>query len=297
MEPTQVSELRAAELDDRTGSCGVPGCGDSACPVPYGLCHCGCGAQTTIARQTRSERGAVKGFPALFVAHHTGRATLRERRRDEAVALYETHTYDEIAAITGSNRKTVARDLAARGVQPRIPAPRRKYDAPTERQCAREGCTNLFTPHRALDVANGFGLYCTPDCYHLASRRHPPPTERPCPTCKKPFTPKFPSWDQRSKFCTRRCRARYTWRSGRIFGGARDEIVERCFGSAARRKWKLIWAPNPGRPRNDARPDYAEAILRIRKARIQDPETSERDLVRKTGESRRMVRTALGKPI
>jgi hypothetical protein len=41
--------------------------------VPYGTCHCGCGRETRIAPQTRTELGWVRGEPQPYVAHHHNR--------------------------------------------------------------------------------------------------------------------------------------------------------------------------------------------------------------------------------
>lgn len=51
-----------------------------------------------------------------------------------------------------------------------------------------------------------------------------------------------------------------------------------------------------GRGRNDARPDYEEALQRIRDE-YERTHATERDLMRATRESRRMVRTALGRSV
>ncbi len=37
---------------------------------PSGLCKCGCGQKTAIARQTRSELGHVKGQPVSYISGH-----------------------------------------------------------------------------------------------------------------------------------------------------------------------------------------------------------------------------------
>lgn len=39
--------------------------------VPYGYCHCGCGQKTSIAPQTKTSAGWVKGEPLKFVKSHT----------------------------------------------------------------------------------------------------------------------------------------------------------------------------------------------------------------------------------
>ena len=38
--------------------------------IPYGCCHCGCGAQTPIARKTSLKFGTVRGEPKRFIQGH-----------------------------------------------------------------------------------------------------------------------------------------------------------------------------------------------------------------------------------
>jgi hypothetical protein len=44
-------------------------------PNPSGLCMCGCGAATTIAKWTQSSKGTVGGFPRQYVPGHNNRKT------------------------------------------------------------------------------------------------------------------------------------------------------------------------------------------------------------------------------
>jgi hypothetical protein len=41
--------------------------------IPLGKCQCGCGRATTLARQTRPDRGLVKGRPHRFIMGHNRR--------------------------------------------------------------------------------------------------------------------------------------------------------------------------------------------------------------------------------
>lgn len=41
--------------------------------IPKGLCQCGCGQQTSIARQTRNDRGDIEGEPVKFALGHSPR--------------------------------------------------------------------------------------------------------------------------------------------------------------------------------------------------------------------------------
>jgi hypothetical protein len=43
------------------------------CPIPYGLCHCGCGGQTTISGQSDTASGYAAGQPKRFIRGHSGR--------------------------------------------------------------------------------------------------------------------------------------------------------------------------------------------------------------------------------
>ena len=45
-------------------------CGDPACTIPYGKCHCGCGNNTSLAKQGDSKRNLRVGKPVLFIARH-----------------------------------------------------------------------------------------------------------------------------------------------------------------------------------------------------------------------------------
>lgn len=56
-------------------------CRQSDCTIPYGLCHCGCGQKTNIARQGRSDRGEISGYPQRYLPYHghTGKARVHPR--------------------------------------------------------------------------------------------------------------------------------------------------------------------------------------------------------------------------
>ena len=48
-------------------------CGDIACHVPCGLCHCGCGEQTAIAEWDNEKHGYVAGMPRKYLNGHNKR--------------------------------------------------------------------------------------------------------------------------------------------------------------------------------------------------------------------------------
>lgn len=50
-------------------------------PNPTGLCLCGCGGRTPLAKETRADRGLVRGQPSRFVARHGGSAFRSDRPR------------------------------------------------------------------------------------------------------------------------------------------------------------------------------------------------------------------------
>lgn len=62
------------------GACNTPGHGTPTLEVgmqtqdiPVGLCQCGCGAQTTIAKCSDAARGHIKGRPVRFIRGHANR--------------------------------------------------------------------------------------------------------------------------------------------------------------------------------------------------------------------------------
>lgn len=66
---------------------------DGGMSNPSGLCECGCGQMTPLAKQTRRERGQVRGEPLRFINGHnrTGRKVPPWEERFERVdAGYET---------------------------------------------------------------------------------------------------------------------------------------------------------------------------------------------------------------
>jgi hypothetical protein len=58
-----------AKLQKRTVLTGCI-CGEADCTIPYGLCHCGCGKRTLIARVSNAARYRVKGEPYRYFHGH-----------------------------------------------------------------------------------------------------------------------------------------------------------------------------------------------------------------------------------
>ena len=48
-------------------------CRDENCPIAPGLCHCGCGKKTTIAKMSKSLNGAIRGMPNKYIPGHARR--------------------------------------------------------------------------------------------------------------------------------------------------------------------------------------------------------------------------------
>lgn len=56
-------------------------------PIPRGLCRCGCGGETAIARDTNPKRGSIAGEPVWFLPGHACRLRAHYAERDGG---YET---------------------------------------------------------------------------------------------------------------------------------------------------------------------------------------------------------------
>lgn len=49
---------------------------EPGCAISYGACHCGCGAETTIAPQNSTRMGWTRGEPIKYVRGHAGRKAI-----------------------------------------------------------------------------------------------------------------------------------------------------------------------------------------------------------------------------
>ena len=76
------------------------------CPIPYGTCHCGCGAPTPRYTQMRRPRGEIRGQPKLFLRHHQTKVPGRKARLDFMLACNGPSTIE--------TRLAVARDRVRR---------------------------------------------------------------------------------------------------------------------------------------------------------------------------------------
>jgi hypothetical protein len=53
-------------------------CGDLACEIPYGFCHCGCGGRVPLASRTNPRRRQIKGKPTHYLLGHRGKPVVIE---------------------------------------------------------------------------------------------------------------------------------------------------------------------------------------------------------------------------
>jgi hypothetical protein len=229
------------------GGCGVPGCLDAKCSIPYGLCHCGCGEPTVLARQTDRRLNLVKDEPQRYVHRHQLAGAVEKR-------------WAPSEADRAARQRTCARegcetvfmptpDQLRRGVGNYCShsCARRLHPVPDERECARPGCSERFVPD-ASKAAHGRGLYCSRPCRDADrwrfSRARVPIT---CANCGEEKIVTSPYYVGRQRFCSRRCWGLYRWRPG---GGLETlaKAIEGCSGDI-RRKLKLRLAPKPGRRR------------------------------------------------
>jgi hypothetical protein len=221
------------------------------------------------------------------------RAALTAAERELIEMRYlEGATIPEIAGELGRSWSVVGRCVKALGIsRPMGPTP--KYPpAPTDRTCRHCGIPLTFSsPYYA---SGSRGQFCSRECFRAQVKTGEPVT---CPVCGKERY--RPASHVQKLCCGYRCAARYRWQRavGIVpFIKAHALPGRGHWPGATRRLWHLRAAPRPGRPRNDSRLDYEDALERIRE-KYNETHATERDLQRLTGESRRMVRTALGRPL
>jgi DNA invertase Pin-like site-specific DNA recombinase len=85
-------------------------------PNPSGLCMCGCGQKTSLAKQTNTQAGWVRGKPLQFLPNHFPRKLTKEQEAEACRRYADGETCNEIGASFGVSRKTVARVLECHGV-------------------------------------------------------------------------------------------------------------------------------------------------------------------------------------
>lgn len=57
-------------------------CGRPNCTVPYGLCHCGCGGQTSLATENNASKRKVKGLRLRYLPMHRGYGVMRAKKAE-----------------------------------------------------------------------------------------------------------------------------------------------------------------------------------------------------------------------
>jgi hypothetical protein len=233
------------------------------------------------------------------------RLTVAERQA-EVARLYPTgkHTMQELAELLGVGTMTVSRDVAALELPTRLRpnrSPRRRARVYARRAKAQPSvelvCDTCGEPFKRFKSQTVNARTGQPFLRHFCSMtcRNDALPERgrfvPCAWCGREVYRVPAELDHDHTCCSRTCTARL--RGDRL---GLPQFVAPNWSGTARRIRKLKWAPKPGRRRNDARLDYEDALERIRDE-YRKTHGSERDLQRATGESRRMVRIALGRPV
>jgi lambda repressor-like predicted transcriptional regulator/Mor family transcriptional regulator len=128
-------------------------------PNPSGLCICGCGQPTPIARQTDTAAGWVKGKPIPYIQFH-GARPLTARQEAEACRLYQSgETCDEVGAHFGVSREAISRLLKRRGIELR---PRgwstRGHSTALSPEQEIDICTRYAAGETGYDLAAAFGV-------------------------------------------------------------------------------------------------------------------------------------------
>jgi hypothetical protein len=78
---------------------GVCICGNKDCEIPFGLCHCGCGEKTNIARTSSRYHECIDGMPRKFILGHyfigvAEREKIKEQKRERFRHLEDdSHRY------------------------------------------------------------------------------------------------------------------------------------------------------------------------------------------------------------
>lgn len=70
---------------------------DSTTEITFGFCHCGCGHKTSLATESRSERGMIKGQPLKYVNHHGN----RQKRAKSRIVIINGNMYRTIPLTKG----------------------------------------------------------------------------------------------------------------------------------------------------------------------------------------------------
>lgn len=70
--PAHATSSQEDDMPPQEKSVALCVCGDPACAVPYGYCHCLCGRQAPIATRNFKARKLTKGEPHVYIHGHNG---------------------------------------------------------------------------------------------------------------------------------------------------------------------------------------------------------------------------------
>jgi hypothetical protein len=85
-------------------------------PNPSGLCMCGCGEKTTLARQSHTALGWVKDKPIRYLPNHAGRPLTKEQETVVVTRYEHGETCAQIGAALGVGRQGIAAILERHGI-------------------------------------------------------------------------------------------------------------------------------------------------------------------------------------
>lgn len=209
-------------------------------------------------------------------ARRTSREAERNRRQAEADAitatvrrLYAEGKRDhEIADAIGKSRRSVVEYRKQLGLAAQPPA--RKHAKPEARECALEGCTEVFTP-TGPQVANGYGDFCSRRCARTESARHPLPGDRACAWCgvKIRITPSDAAPEGHGRFCSYSHRQRFSFLNEpeRVAGLIESLRTAGKWTGAAERRWagrrKLVQVRDPSKKGAAAAREVGEAAVAL----------------------------------
>lgn len=133
--------------------CACERCQETSEPVPYGTCHCRCGAKTSIASRTTPDGRRVKGQPVRYVAGHNTRV----RPRNPQLALLLPPNPSGLCMCGCGQKTTIATRSCARDGHVcgyplkyiRGHRTKRRFEPEAPRECACGQCGQMTT------VSNG----------------------------------------------------------------------------------------------------------------------------------------------
>ncbi len=162
---------------------------------PSGLCQCGCGERTSIARQTDTKLGWIKGQPIRFIVGHVSKARIRTKGYKSLDGMTGLHvaiaaaalgkpipTGAEVHHVDGNTLNNDRRNLVIchdRAYHMLLHARARIVKAggnpDTQKICG--GCTRLLMREEFVRQRNGLGYKCRL-CRQLFNRAYVRPSQR-----------------------------------------------------------------------------------------------------------------------